>query len=178
MRKKLRSRRGFSLSEMLICVALLALMTAAGTTVSATVLNTRNDMMNVADAQVLASTLLESIANEIRYGEDVRFEDLDGDRNDELVFTSATYGENTHFEVADNRVVALSDAIPDVGDINGKLLPDGAYTSLLVADLTFSTGSGDAITISITVRSRRSTATGNTWTKSLTVTPMNGLKTA
>ena len=39
MRKRSRARRGFTLAETLMCVAILALVSAAGTTVTTAVLS-------------------------------------------------------------------------------------------------------------------------------------------
>ncbi len=170
MRKKLRSRRGFSLTETLLCVALLALMTAAGTTVASTVLSTRNDMMEVADAQVLASTVLEAVSNEIRYGEYVTLDTTVSDNK--LTLTSSTFGENTEFavEASDGHVTVTSTAM---GGGSEKLLPDSAYTmGLKVTDLSFAKGAAEnSVVITVKIGGRGD----HTWEKALTVTPINGL---
>ncbi len=169
MRKKLRSRRGFSLTETLICVVLLALMTAAGTTVASSVLSTRNDMMEVADAQVLASTVLEAVSNEIRYGRDVTL-----DADNKLTLTSSTFGENTVFAVAASggHVTVESNATESMDDSYKKLLSDSAYTmGLQVKDLSFKLEGTNSVTITVKIEGRGDHA----WEKSLTVTPMNGL---
>lgn len=172
IRKKLYSHRGFSLTEMLICVVLLALMTAAGVTVSAAVLSTRSDMLETADAQILASTVLEAVANEIRYGEDVAF-----DAANKLTLTSTTFGEKTEFMPTAGRVTVTSAAIDtdrtDGVRITEPLLPDAAYTSLRVTGLTFEAKDGSFVLITVTVQGRGT----QSWSKELTVTPLNGLIT-
>ncbi len=171
MRKKLRSRRGFSLTEVLICVVLLALMSAAGATVASAVLSTRNDMLETADAQVLASTVLEAVSNEIRYGEYVTLTTTG--RTTTLTLTSSTFGVNTEFSAESGHVTVASSVITSsTGESYKKLLPDSAYTmGLTVTGLTFEKGDGNSVKITVTLQGRGDHA----WTKSLTVTPLNGL---
>lgn len=158
--KKLRSRAGFSLTEMLIAVAVLAIMSAAGAVVTGTVLSTRQDMLEAGDAQVLASTTLEALAKEIRYGKNVR---LDGGT---VTLDSQFFGEGASFKCAAGRVQASGKGVS--GD-EEKFLTDKAYTSLKITDLKFEPSSGDGITISLKVEGRR----GELWSQELTVVPLN-----
>lgn len=161
--KKLRSRAGFSLTEMLIAVAVLAIMSAAGTVVTGTVLSTRQDMIEMGDAQVLASTTLEALAKEIRYGKNVRLD------SGTVTLDSQFFGEGASFEcdASTGRVRANG---KDLSGDEEKILTDKAYTSLKITALTFAqASSGDGITVSLTVAGRR----GELWSQELTVVPLN-----
>lgn len=173
--KRRSSRAGFTLTETLIAVVILALMSAAGAAASGAVLSTRNDMMEVADAQVLASTVLETLADEIRFGQDVRVQDSTG----ELRLNSLSFGADAVFTVGDDgRVKAVSDALKGKGGEFALLLPDSAYTTLRVKTLSFEkeTDSGGvptgAVVIKLTIEGRG----GELWSGSLTVTPLNGIR--
>lgn len=159
--KKLRSRAGFSLTEMLIAVAVLAIMSAAGAVVTGTVLSTRQDMIEVGDAQVLASTTLEALAKEIRYGKNVRLD------SGILTLDSQFFGEGASFDASTGRVRANG---KDISGDEEKILTDKAYTSLKITALKFAqASSGDGITVSLTVAGRR----GELWSQELTVVPLN-----
>lgn len=174
--KRRSSRAGFTLTETLIAVVILALMSAAGAAASGAVLSTRNDMMEVADAQVLASTVLETLADEIRFGQDVRVQDSTG----ELRLNSLSFGADAVFTVDpnDGRVKAVSDALKGKGGEFALLLPDSAYTTLRVKTVSFEkeTDSGGvptgAVVIKLTIEGRG----GELWSGSLTVTPLNGIR--
>ena len=71
MAKKLRAGRGFTLAEVLIVILILSLVTAAGTAAVTAVLSVRNRMIHAANAQSLASTAAEAIADELRFGQNI-----------------------------------------------------------------------------------------------------------
>lgn len=169
MMKKSRSRAGFTLTETLITVAILAIMSAAGAVVTGTVLSTRNDMIEAADAQVLASTVLEALADEIRFGQNVRLEETVDKTT--LKLNSLSFGTNTFFDIEEGRVVAKGESLESMTEGFTKLLPDKAYTSLKVTALSFR-GENGGVTITLTVEGRG----GVLWSDSLTVTPLNGIR--
>ncbi len=121
--KKLRA--GFTLAETLIAVAILALVSSACVTLSATILGTKAEMIEVGKCQSLASTAVMTIADEIRYGQNIR---CDGDK---IVIDSMNFGAGTHFAAEGGKIVAKN---------NGKepyaLLPEKYYGTLTVSKLT------------------------------------------
>ena len=108
---KLRSRRGVTLTEVLLTVlitAMTASVAAVGVTSS---LRVYNDSTALSDAQTLSSTIAQTIMDELRFADDIAWD------ADSVVFTSKTYGSNSEI-VSEGGYIY----------INGKaILPDGAY---------------------------------------------------
>lgn len=113
IRKKLRARRGMTLTEVLTALLILSLVTvgvAAGVGAS---LRIYRQATEDSDAQMLASTLSTALMDELRYARDIR---------DDGSFTSDTFGEGSSVAVSDGRIT--------VG--GQELLTDAAYAGLRV----------------------------------------------
>lgn len=113
MKHKLRSRRGMTLSEVLMAMLILSLVTvgmAAGIGAS---LRVYRQATEASDAQMLASTLSTALMDELRYARDIQ---ADGS------FTSDTFGEGVSVDLTDGHV--------EVG--GAKLLSDAAYAKLTI----------------------------------------------
>ena len=67
MRRKLRSKGGFTLTELLTAVAILGLIAAALEVGLPTAVRAYRQVTASAEAQVLCSTLSTAIADELRY---------------------------------------------------------------------------------------------------------------
>lgn len=190
--RKTRSRSGFTLSETLITLAILAIVTVAGTVASGTVLSTKIDMMQTADAQVLASTALKSVADEVRYGRNISIDPPAAGgaggggaggaggggsstiENNTITLDSMNFGTHATIELddTDGRIKVTSGAITAKGDSNaGLLLPETAYTSLKVKSLNFKKDGAD-VTITVAVEGRQ----GELCVEAMTVTPLNSIK--
>ena len=118
MKHKLRSRRGMTLTEVLMALLILSLVTvgmAAGIGAS---LRVYRQATETSDAQMLASTLSTALMDELRYARDIS-----GTTNP--TFTSGTFGENVSVDVKDGYV--------EIG--GAKLLSDAAYAKLLVREI-------------------------------------------
>ena len=92
MKHKLRSRRGMTLTEVLMALLILSLVTvgmAAGIGAS---LQVYRQATEASDAQMLASTLSTALMDELRYARDIS-----GTTNP--TFTSGTFGENVSVDV-------------------------------------------------------------------------------
>lgn len=88
LKRKLRSRAGMTLTELLAAMAVLALLgTAIGAGTSAATRVYRQST-TFSEAAVLASTLTEAIADELRYATDLPETDASNPP-----FTSQTYGK-------------------------------------------------------------------------------------
>ncbi len=167
--KRRRGRGGFTLTETLLTVALLAIITAAGATVSTTVLSTKNDMVDTANAQILASTVLDALADEVRYGVNVKV------ASDKITLDSWRFDEGASFEVVDGRVKAENTG----GTLTGGkelLLGEAAYTGLKIkADsLKFTAPDGKNVVIELVIENGRG---DELWEDSRTVAPLNGVTT-
>lgn len=170
--RKLRSKKGFTLTETLLCVALLAIMSAAGAVASGVVISVRNGMIETADAEVLASTALETLADEVRFGREIVVDDTTGDVTQ---MDSMTFGPGATFSVIDGKLYVDSEALPTTDPAEyHKVLSDSAYTHLKVKDLTMAADkTTNSVTISLTVEN---SGGKKLWSGSVTVTPLNKLK--
>ena len=131
---KLRSRRGMTLTEVLVALLILSLVTvgvAAGVGASVRVYRQATE---ASDAHMLASTLSTALMDELRYARDIQ---ADGS------FTSDTFGEGVS--------VGLNDGYVEIG--NEKLLSEAAYAGLRVKDSITVTYAGGVFHVELTVQS-------------------------
>jgi prepilin-type N-terminal cleavage/methylation domain-containing protein len=102
MRKKLRSKKGTTLVELLAVVAvvaLLAMMIGSGLGLA---LNSYRKMVSQSETQMLLSTVSDVLTDELRYARDVRTTE-DGELLD---FTSVTYGRHTTLSLKNGHLLA------------------------------------------------------------------------
>ena len=170
MKKKLKNKRGVSILEMLIAVLLLSLLTVGGVAATTVVMADYKRMGEVANAEILASTVAEAISNEIRLGRNIV------DRAaDETVLTldSVFFGEKAELKLDAGRLVAIVN-----GDTTNpkQVLSEDTYDGLQLRDLKFekvpaSTGTTGKTTyeISFTVYSGIS---GELWKHSVSAAQM------
>lgn len=160
MKRKLRSRRGFTLAETMIVIVILSLMTAAGIAGISNVMASRVTMVRAADADILGSTAFQAIADELRFGQDIKIA-ADG-KSVEL--DSVTYGTGATLTLdSDGKLIFDSDG--------SQILGAKAYSSgLKLQNLTFTAGSGV-----ITVRFEVTANGGALATVESTVTPLNAI---
>lgn len=119
LKRKLRSRAGLTLTELLAAMAVLALLgTAIGAGTSAATRVYRQST-TFSEAAVLASTLTEAIADELRYATDLPKADMKNPS-----FTSQTYGKDTSITNG-------------TGDDEGRLM---IGTHALVGSRTYTSG--------------------------------------
>lgn len=112
---KLASRRGVTLSEMLVTVAILGLVTLAVSVGISSALRVYNQSVTLSDAQTLTSTLSQAIMDELRYARDI------DDKQNPIQFTSMNYGLDAAF---------AADAEQHI-TVGGKpLVGSGAYAGL------------------------------------------------
>ena len=97
VREKLRSRRGLTLTELLVAMLILSLVTVGVATGISASLRVYRQATETSDAQMLTSTLSTALMDELRYARDVS-------GTDDPTFTSGTFGENVSVEVLDGLV--------------------------------------------------------------------------
>ena len=141
MKHKLCSRRGMTLTEVLVALLILSLVTggvAAGVGAS---LRVYRQATEASDAQMLASTLSAALMDELRYARDV-----EGDAP--VIFTSDTFGEEVSVGMnADGRVTVgspllLSDAVYGVLTASADVRRDGEAVRV---ELTVQNGQGETV---------------------------------
>lgn len=158
--KRSRQKRGFTLVETLIAVAVLAVFGAGAVAISTAALHSKNAREEAGLSQTVASTAIMTLADEIRYGQNVR--EQDGN----IVLDSKTFGDGVGFVCADGRILAQS------GSASTELLPDKFYGNLKVSKLELKKASeADSVSITVTVDGTR----GEIYTATLTVKAQNGV---
>ena len=146
MRKKLKTCRGTSIAEMMIAVILLALLTAGGITAASAVMASYNRMKEAANADILASTVIETISNEVRLGREIS--SVDGKS---LTLDSAFFGEGAELKEESGRLVAQPAAAAGSPAPDPKqLLSESTYNGLHLDGLEFDVTSG-VCTVSFSV---------------------------
>lgn len=134
MKKKLRSRRGVTLTEMLVTVIIIGLMTAGVATGISASLNVYHESTQLSDAQTLSATLAQAVMDELRYATNV------SGSGDAPTYDSMDYGDTAKIEKNTNGRLA----------VNGiELVGSGAYNGLK-ADISYPyNGGAFSVTIKI-----------------------------
>ncbi len=166
---KKRARLGFTITETLVVVAILAFVTAAGAVVTGTVIGTRNAMIEAGDCQSLVSTAILTIADEIRLGRKVEVQEDPAAGTQTVYVDSATFGTHTHFLLENGRIKAVNNE-PKSYD----LLTEKEYSQLQINDLKLEQDAASPNSIIISMEAVG--MNGKIYATSLTVTPINGIK--
>ena len=140
MKKKLKSRRGVTIVELLVAVILLTLLTAGGITATSAVMSNYVHMSEATRAEILASTVMEALTNEIRLGRNIS---VAGDGNS-ITLDSVNFGVGNTFTLNEGHLV--------VGAENKAVLSEKTYGGLTLSDLSFKKPDGArTVTISFKV---------------------------
>lgn len=136
LRKRLRSRRGMSFTELLMAVAIMGILfsaIAAGMNSAATAYR---QSVAVADAQSLGVNVVNALENELRYARNIKSE------GGTWFFDSASFGPE----------VSISSDSRGRVQVGGEdLLAEGAYPSGLEADAKVTGYSNGLFTLKVTV---------------------------
>lgn len=176
MAKKIRAGKGFTLAETLIAILILSLVTVAGTAAVTTVLSVRNRMIQVANAQMLASTAAEAVADELRFGQDLT---VSKDK-DFITMGSSLYGAGSKLTLSAEAASAGQLVVTGADGITREMLGAKAYDDLHFSGLEFTLNepdpaAGAAAEASVTVAMTVADAAGHDlWSTEFTVVPLNG----
>jgi len=145
MRKKLRSSRGMTLTELLVALMIVSLIGVAMTVGVNGAVKVYRDSTRLYEAETLCGTILTYLEDEFRFGRNVHEE------SGEVRFDSQAFGNNVAVLVDDDGKI-------EVGGI--QLLSSTAYTSGLkvLKDECNITYSGGQVTVKIAVGSGLETA--------------------
>lgn len=113
--KKLRTKSGATLSELLVAIAVLSLVTLAVAVGINASLRVYRQSVDLSDAQTLTSTLSQALMDELRYARDIRTED------GRVVYTSTSYGLNASISVDPSGQLLVS---------GSPLVGSGSYAGL------------------------------------------------
>ena len=171
-RGKLKGRGGFSLAECLVALLILSIMSMTACMGISNAMHNRAQSIAVANAQTVASTAAQAVADQIRYGQ---IEQVD---SDSVVLTSSTYGPRVRLKLDDlGHLVVQGDG--GAGAPVYALLGEKAYGGLAVDNLAFEarkTGDRvDSVRITLSVDSKPASAGDSThlWSLSYSVAPLN-----
>lgn len=133
VRKKLSGKKGFTLTELLVAMAIMALLSIVISVGIATTGKVYTEISASSEASILCSTLSTELADELRFAKDVSVD------NGTVTFTSHRFGANVSVTSQDGRIL--------IG--NNQLLSDKAYSNLYAsAELAYES---DHFTVSIEV---------------------------
>lgn len=137
-----RARRGFSLTEVLVAVAILSVfvsMAAVGTTA---LFGSAEQISAVSKAAVLGSDVMQIITNEVRYGENfVETSSKDGET--EIKFDSASYGKGCTMKMQDGELILTvpkTDMTKEGETVTFRPIGTVAYDEVKIQSLTFTVG--------------------------------------
>ena len=190
MAQKIRAGKGFTLAETLIAILILSLVTVAGTAAVTAVLSTRNRMIQVANAQMLASTAAEAVADELRFGRGITVaaDNLTVSMDSSLYGTGCTLRLSTEDTVtAAGKVVTGGQKVPvnhlvmtDAAGGAREMLSAKVYDDLHFSSLEFTlnaatTTAETSVAVAMTVAD---TSGHDLWSAEFTVVPLNGASQA
>ncbi len=106
--KKLGNKKGFTLVEVLLAVAILAFLSALASVSTSSILATSRNMRMASKAQILGSEVVNFVSKEMRFSEGHTF-DADGRLEH---YNSVAYGVNCSIYIdEDGKLTVKSDAI-------------------------------------------------------------------
>ena len=153
LKQKLRGKAGFTLTELLLAVAILGILFATivvGVNAAAKVYRRS---VAFSDAQTLTSTLSEALSNELRYARNIKA------GAGSVSFDSDTFGAGVSVSSPGGRITVGR------GTQQYKLLSDSAYTSGLTAGANVSYAAG-LFTVTLTVSAAELSPLDTTFTVS------------
>lgn len=176
--KKILRTKGFTLAEVLIATAILAVFASMAIFGTSALLGSDLKMMSVSKAAVLGSDALKVIANEIRFGKD--FELLsDGT----IKYGSTAYGDNCTIKLDDDKgqhkgqltiVQTPRGSTSDDGSKTFRPIGSAAYDEVWISSVVFDIKKSEkdtdrqiiSCTLSVT------DGTNTLWQETLTVVPL------
>ncbi len=181
--KKLRSKHGFTLTEMLIAVLLLALVSLMVTVMTSTILTTTASMQEVAQAEILGNEAFDNLRRNFRFGSNfqtvtvgdkstVKFNHDDANTDYTYLLQDGMIVEAKLTETAGKYSIAkkVDDEGNETDDDDITLLFAGVSygQNLIIKDLTLELV-GDAVEITLGIYYGEK----NIWEGSISVTPLN-----
>ena len=168
--KKLRSKKGFTLTEMLISVLLLGFVSLMVSVMTSVILSSTATMREVAQAEILGSDALENLQGQLRVAKSVTIDDKGN-----LTFDIDDANTGYIFDVEDG-VIVLGKAVTKEGETfkGDPLFGGSSYGNLKIEELKFSLSeSNTSVEIAVAVSYDGKTL----WSGSVTVKPLNGIST-
>lgn len=164
--KKLVSKRGFTLAEMLIAVLLLGIVTAMEAVITSAVLNNTVMAKEMAQAEILGSEALDNIQAELRFAMNIKVGD------GVVTFNHDKANEGCVLALNDEGRIILEIKQPD-GSVNkDELFVGVSYGNLTISQLTFEEDKAQG---SVKTTVYVSFGDKALWSGSVSVRPINGM---
>lgn len=161
--KKFFSKKGFTLTEMLISVLLLGFVSVMVTVMTSAVLSTTNTMQEVAQAEILGTEAIDNVSRELRFALNIKI----GEEND-VTFDKDAANKNYTFALDDGGKIVLKQN----GDNGDLLFAGSSYGNLKVRELKFSlSDDGASVVIDVSI----SYGDKMLWSSEVSVKPINGI---
>ena len=170
--RKLKGRGGFSLAECLVALLILSMMSMVACMGISVAAQERVKAITVANAQTVASTAAQAVADQIRYGQIIQVEDQ------AIVLESSTYGAQVRLELDDQgRLMVRSlAAVPGGSAPTYALLGEKAYGGLALDRLEFESLTDGGVRIGLSVDTQPAAGAEDAehlWSLDYTVVPLN-----
>ena len=175
--KKLASKRGFTLTEMLIAVLLLGFVSIMAAVMTSAVLNNTVIVKEVAQAEILGSEALDNIQAELRFALDVKVPKVESPNEaaTEITFSHDDANPGCVLKLKDGKIILkIKQADGTVSE--DELFVGVSYGNLKISELTFAEGEGAAAG-SVIVTVYISYGDNVLWHGSVSVRPINGMGT-
>lgn len=175
--KKLRSKKGFTLVEVLIATAILAMFVSMAIVGTSSLFGTGEKMMTVSKAAVLGSDVMKAVTNEVRFGQDFSLSD------GKIKYNSTTYGDNCTMTVKEGQLVVVQTSKASDGTSEDEtpskekdFFPIGsaAYDEVRIGTIAFdiAESSSERQEITFTVTIIASSGENTLWEKKVTIVPL------
>ncbi len=127
MRKKLRSSKGMTLTELLVALAIVALIGVSLTVGISSAAKVYRDSTRLYEAETLCGTILTYLEDEFRFGRNIRNEPSTPGSDPKVIFDSQVFGNDVKVIIEDGKVKIGSNSVTPSTSFD--LLGEGAYTS-------------------------------------------------
>ncbi len=178
--KKLRKNKGFTMAELLIAVAVLAVFVSMAIVGTSALFGTGEQMSAVAKAAVLGSDVMKAVTNEVRFGENFSASDTS------ITYNSTTYGDGCFISLDEQGQLVIVQTSKAAGNEGGLVeskknfypIGSAAYDEVRIKSIVFSIDetSGregeaprQAITCTLSITAN---GTDVLWEKAATVVPL------
>jgi len=128
IRKKLRSSAGMTLTELLVALAIVALIGMSLTVGVNSAAKVYRDATRLYEAETLCGTILTYLEDEFRFGRNIHNENVAGSTHKEVVFDSTAFGNDVKVIVDGGKIKVGKEPASSYYD----LLSTTAYTSGLM----------------------------------------------
>ncbi len=166
MRRRLTGRKGLTLVEMLISIAVLVIFVSIAAVGTSMLFGSGEQMEVASKASVLGADVMELAVGEVRFGRNF------SGGGDAVQYDSASYGENCTMTVREGKlVVSKPSASGNAAEDASYLLVDGAqYGGAVIQSVRFTLNVDGSVEISVEIGDGDGTPL---WQNGVTVVPLD-----